>query len=1670
MKKAGSIGKRLTAIIMSGMLLIGSVPGTVYASEAQESSDQVAEIGIENSEISSDSETAVDAAEEMNEEVSSRDDEAPAHDNDETENGQNDANEDYDIETEDESIEEETETKDQQYASANEDSAFFLGKEFRTDDGSEIISFEEDNGEIRATWTAPDGNLSWPLYVTWDDDLHSKFSMYLSRQGTYGWGLISEDAIYGSTFKGELLEDGRWSISLKDSMGRRCAGNTFSLISLEEAGELSLEETYECYEGDSITISGTYVTSALEVDASFEGADGSILSFSGTSILSPSETGEVNTWYISTIVTANETGTYEITLNANGVTKSATLTVNPKKELSFTISSGGMGNTDALVIGEEELFSTVAYYDYIDQDSAQEEAENIKWTCSDTSAIELSNISYSVEKERVRISLSLRGKKPGNYTITGNTSDGRTASTDIVVEPKIVAISDNTTIKVTTDVVMLQTTLDYPNKEYLNSFLNNVTSEIKDDYGAIAGAISKEVVISDDGKTGKIVYKLTPVYGGSCVFTFMSAGGQKVVITIYSGIDKYPETDDTSKLGWCICNARASFGYSDNYQVSPDTIGALYGVNPGSVLYTTIVELFADWGSCFGMSLLAGADYMGTINLKQYFDHEGDYLYEYGFSWIGSKDGKDIFVISANNEILKVIERAHYAQVSKEFHDAEIYHNESNLKNLIDYLKETDSITLITFEAWSGFEKILHTVLIDPDKEIHECEDPGWYEIPIYDPNVPLGKSRLEDAHHWYTQDKSYILFNTNNGEFRYVYDGTVYGNYYKEWNRQLIKFYDLGNITPDFFESGLSMEVKPFEKIFGFTSENMTVEVNNNTILELKDGRVSSLEEGYGYENIYDNSDNISGKYMTLESEGNISYQSNAGKTIVSDISNEEIFIINNDNDISVTTEANTLTIQADHDAEIELIHRKGDERDYYESSCRISLLDGQELLLVSEDNEDAFYSDSNAEAYLKYDINGEITEKNTSINSNEDVKLINYSEEMSNNGIEIELDQAKYAVKEGDVLTIDATIKTDKTRVEGQKEYIGYFAYYANKQWNQLASWKIEGGMSKYRISKRIDNWTKFDDVMFTVSVFPKDSFTQGSALVDKVFLVTVSKKADEPTVEIVDSGSCGNNVAWAFDSNGKLQISGKGDMDNWTRESPSPWNKYASSIKTVIVEDGVTSIGEMAFYNCQEVNKVSLGKTVKSIGARSFMMTYELNEISIPDSVEVIKKSAFACSWLEKLTLGKGVQRIEDDAFGENFALTTVIFPESITFLGDAVFNGSGFKDIYFCGDAPEMGLHLFVNEEDATVYYPEWSETWDESTRNSQAWGNITWKTWNPGNKQSIHSADITLDNDVFVFNGSSIEPSVTVQVGDLILKENTDYTVSYNNNTTAGTAAVTITGKGKYAGTKTVGFNIDKAAQNITVKSSAVSLAVGKSATLSITGNKGTKSYKSSNTAIATVSTTGKITAKKVGTVKITATSAATANYNAAGKTVTIKVVPAATSSITAVNQAAGIKLTWKKVAGATGYKVYRGSTLIKIIKSGSTVTFIDSKANTNGTKYVFKIVPVASTGNGTAKSIGTYRVARPAISSVTNSASKKMTIKWGKNAKATGYQIQYSISKTFTSGNKAFIVNKGSTIAKVIGSLTKGKTYFVRVRTYKTAGSKKYWSAWSTVKSVKIKK
>ncbi|MCD8051489.1 MAG: fibronectin type III domain-containing protein, partial [Clostridiales bacterium] len=178
----------------------------------------------------------------------------------------------------------------------------------------------------------------------------------------------------------------------------------------------------------------------------------------------------------------------------------------------------------------------------------------------------------------------------------------------------------------------------------------------------------------------------------------------------------------------------------------------------------------------------------------------------------------------------------------------------------------------------------------------------------------------------------------------------------------------------------------------------------------------------------------------------------------------------------------------------------------------------------------------------------------------------------------------------------------------------------------------------------------------------------------------------------------------------------------------------------------------------------------------------------------------------------------------------------------------------------------------------------------------------------------------------------------------------------------------------------------------------------------------------------------------------------------------------------AANASSSVTVNWEKVKGASGYYIYRKAgnatswTKVGTVNSGSTLKWSDTDVS-NGTMYTYTVKAYSGsyTSGYDAKGEEVYRLSRTSISSLTNSSSKKMTVKWKKNSKATGYQIQYSTNSNFKNA-KTVKVTSASTLSKTISKLTKGKKYYVRVRAYKTTGGETYRSAWSAAKNVSIKK
>ena len=162
-----------------------------------------------------------------------------------------------------------------------------------------------------------------------------------------------------------------------------------------------------------------------------------------------------------------------------------------------------------------------------------------------------------------------------------------------------------------------------------------------------------------------------------------------------------------------------------------------------------------------------------------------------------------------------------------------------------------------------------------------------------------------------------------------------------------------------------------------------------------------------------------------------------------------------------------------------------------------------------------------------------------------------------------------------------------------------------------------------------------------------------------------------------EIVASGACGDNLIWRLTESGRLVITGTGDMYNYTMGNRGPWG--SSNVKLLYIEDGVTSIGDYAFYWCPELRAVRIPDSVTSIGAVSFVY----------------------CRQLRHVTFGEGVTYIGNKVFELNAVLST----------------------LRFNGDAPEFHSHALYSLT-ATAYYPADNPTWTSDVLQDYG-GIITW---------------------------------------------------------------------------------------------------------------------------------------------------------------------------------------------------------------------------------------------------------------------------------------------------------------------------------------------------------
>ena len=180
----------------------------------------------------------------------------------------------------------------------------------------------------------------------------------------------------------------------------------------------------------------------------------------------------------------------------------------------------------------------------------------------------------------------------------------------------------------------------------------------------------------------------------------------------------------------------------------------------------------------------------------------------------------------------------------------------------------------------------------------------------------------------------------------------------------------------------------------------------------------------------------------------------------------------------------------------------------------------------------------------------------------------------------------------------------------------------------------------------------------------------------------LLTFSAAAESAVVE---SGACGENLTWTLDAAGTLTVSGTGAMKDYNYKG-APWYQSRDSIKAVVIENGVTTIGEYAFSDCSSLSSITIPEGVTTIGDRAF----------------------YGCTGLSSITLPEGVTTIGDSAFWSCDSLTSINIPESVTAIGEDAFSGcKKIQEVFYAGSEAEWNALPIATGNDplknATIYF-------------------------------------------------------------------------------------------------------------------------------------------------------------------------------------------------------------------------------------------------------------------------------------------------------------------------------------------------------------------------------
>lgn len=455
-----------------------------------------------------------------------------------------------------------------------------------------------------------------------------------------------------------------------------------------------------------------------------------------------------------------------------------------------------------------------------------------------------------------------------------------------------------------------------------------------------------------------------------------------------------------------------------------------------------------------------------------------------------------------------------------------------------------------------------------------------------------------------------------------------------------------------------------------------------------------------------------------------------------------------------------------------------------------------------------------------------------------------------------------------------------------------------------------------------------------------------------------------------------------------------------------------EFCDNLEEVVLSNNLTVINEKTFYRCRSLSKINVPEKLEQIGESAFEFCDKLTNLNIPNTVTTIDKRAFyGCDAIKELSIPSSVATVGSSAFTSCMGLTDVYIDANV--LNDYAFsNCRSIKYLRFGNNVKNLGENSFANNlalEEVTI------------PKNVLRIGSKTFDECNSLKLITIKNPNCSI--------GENAIPSETAINAD---KSSTAYTYAVNNNNFFNHSAsnhkydngvVTKKATCETTGIRTYTCTIcgDTKVEEIAKKPHDY-VKYEKYASLLYDGE-----FSEECCICGKVKSLKRI--PKISEVKL---STEIYSYNGKAKKPTVKVVDANGKTISASN-----------------YTVSYAKGRTNVGKYSVKVTF---KGNYSGSKTLY------------------FTIKPSATSIVSLSAKTKgFVVKWNKRTKqTTGYQIQYSTSNKFNNP-KTYTISKNSTTSKGFYKLSAKKKYFVRVRTYKVVDGKKYYSAWSSAKSVRTK-